>query len=178
MVGGGARAIYGSGVGRLHVVLDRELSTSWVRYRWLVGSAEDRSDPTTMTVWAIGLRETLFKRATTRMSVSSLNLTSSPANHPCETFVIPNFYFITGVGPACANRGWEPSHCELPSGSPNSKCRGKDHIQADPSTITACAVGFVGWWKVALVPSQMALGFSPLKSQLICKLSCEIIQAI
>ena len=89
-----------------------------------MGSAKDhiQSDPTTITVWAIGLRETLLKRA--RMSVSSLNLPSSPANHPCKTFVIPNFYFITGVG-ARANWGWEPSHCELPSGLPNSNCKGE-----------------------------------------------------
>ena len=63
-----------------------------------MGSAKDhiQSDPTTITVWAIGLRETLLKHA--RMSVSSLNLTSLPANHPRETFVVPNFYLTLGLG--------------------------------------------------------------------------------
>jgi len=103
-----------------------------------VGSAKDhlQSDPATITVWAIGLREAFLKNA--GMLVSSFNSTSSiAANHPRHTFVVPYFH-LTGAG---VRVNWSGLGSLLTASFPQDRqtvvAEGKDHIQADPSTITA-----------------------------------------
>lgn len=137
VVGGGARVNY-NGVGNmLYASYPASGLDGWV------GSAKDHvySDPATITVWAIGLRESFLGE--NGMSVSSSNATSSPAfNHPSETFVISDFY-LTGVG---ARVNWSGAGNLLTACFPRDRqtvvVKGKDHLQADPSTITAYAVGF------------------------------------
>ena len=139
VVGGGARADY-TGVGNMLFA-----SYPAVGLAGWVGSAKDhlQSDPATITVWAIGLRESFLSQA--GMNVSSLNATSSPAvNHPSKAFDVPNFY-LTGVG---ARVNWHGVGSLLTSSFPKDRrtvvAEGKDHLEADPSTITAYAVGFQG----------------------------------
>ena len=139
VVGGGARANYG-GLGNMLFA-----SYPTVGLGGWVGSAKDhlQSDPATITVWAIGLREAFLKNA--GMLVSSFNSTSSiAANHPRHTFVVPDFH-LTGAG---ARVNWSGLGSLLTASFPQDRqtvvAEGKDHIQADPSTITAYAVGFMG----------------------------------
>ena len=79
------------------------------------------------------------------MVVTSSSLTAFPAaNHPRKTYVIPNFR-LTGAG---ARVNWGGVGNLLTASFPEDRqtvvAHGKDHIQADISTITAYAVGFMG----------------------------------
>src|SRR5258707_10281987 len=92
VVGGGACANW-SGAGSL---LFASYPTPGLR-SWL-GAAKDHdiSDPSTITVWAIGLRESFLKRF--GMVVRLKEVTSSPpVNHPNISPVTPGFH-LTGVG--------------------------------------------------------------------------------
>ena len=79
------------------------------------------------------------------MFVSSFDSTSSPdANHPRHTFVVPDFH-LTGAG---ARVNWNGVGNLLTASFPEDRqtvvAHGKDHVEADRSTITAYAVGFMG----------------------------------
>ena len=139
VVGGGARANYG-GVGSMLFA-----SYPTVGLGGWVGSAKDhlQSDPATITVWAIGLRESFLRQF--GMFVSSFNSTSSPvANHPRQTFVLPDFR-LTGAG---ARVNWSGVGSLLTASFPQDRqtviAEGKDHLEVDRSNITAYAVGFMG----------------------------------
>lgn len=139
VVGGGAKANYTGNGSILYASYPTSGLGGWV------GSAKDHniSDPATITVWAIGLRESFLKDA--GMRVSSFSNTSSPAvNHPSDTFVVPDFY-LTGVG---ARVNWKSNGNLLTASFPQDHhtvvVKGKDHQVADPATITAYAIGFRG----------------------------------
>jgi len=137
IVGGGARTNY-SGEGSLLFA-----SYPTAQLRGWIGSAKDhvQLDPATITVWAIGLKESFLKRA--GMIVRLFNTTSSlPANHPRHTFVFPDFY-LTGAG---ARVNWNGQGNLLTASYPQDRqtvvAEGKDHDQVDRATITAYAIGF------------------------------------
>jgi len=139
VVGGGAMANYGSGVGSmLYASYPTDDLSGWI------GSAKDHevSDPTTITVWAIGLRKSFLDGF--GMRVTSLSETSSPAvNHPSITYSISEFY-LTSVG---AIDNWTRFGNLLTAVYPQDRqtvvAEGKDHLVADPSTITAYGIGFL-----------------------------------
>lgn len=140
VVGGGARTNFNlSSAGSLLFASypTTELS-GWV------GSGKDhvQSSPATITVWAIGLKETFLKRS--GMLVRLFSTTSSlPAHHPRHTFVLPDFH-LTGAG---ARVNWSVQGNLLTASFPQDRqtvvVEGKDHIESDPSTITAFAIGFI-----------------------------------
>ena len=137
VVGGGARVNYTGAGNMLYASYPTDGLDGWV------GSAKDHidSDPTTITVWAMGLRKSFLKNA--GMRISSFDTTSSPAaNHPCQTLVLPNFH-LTGVG---ARVNWNVQGNLLTACCPRDHqtvvAEGKDHFLPDPSTITAYAIGF------------------------------------
>ena len=141
VVGGGAMANYGSGVGSmLYASYPTDDLSGWI------GSAKDHEvpDPTTITVWAIGLSRSFLSGA--GMEVTSFSGTSSPpVNHPSITISVPNFY-LTGVG---AIDNWTGVGNLLtavyPQNGQTVVAEGKDHLTADPSTITAYGIGFQGY---------------------------------
>lgn len=138
-VGGGARVNY-TGVGNmLYESYPVTGLGGWVAS----GKDHLQSDPASITVWAIGLSTSFLGQY--GLHVSSYNSTSSPiANHPRQTFVIPNFR-LTGAG---ARDNWSGVGNLLTASFPSDRqtvvAEGKDHIQEDPSTITAYAIGFLG----------------------------------
>jgi hypothetical protein len=138
VVGGGAMANYGTGVGSmLYASYPTGDLSGWI------GSAKDHqvSDPTTITVWAIGLRKSFVEEA--GVQVIGVNQTSFPGNHPGIAFQVSaiNFY-LTGIGAIDNWTGYgnlltaiyAPDHQTVVA-------RGKDHLVADPSTITAYGIG-------------------------------------
>jgi hypothetical protein len=138
VVGGGARANYGGGLGSLlYETRPTDGLDGWV------GSAKDhlQSDPATITVWAIGLRKAFLDEA--GMTVTSVNSTTSKvAHHPRHALVVPDFH-LTGGG---ARTNWKGLGSLLTATFPQDRqtwiAQGKDHIESDPATITAWAVGF------------------------------------
>jgi vibriolysin len=137
VVGGGARTNW-AGAGSL---LFASYPTADLR-GW-VGSGKDHdvSDPATITVWAIGLKESFLRR--NRMVVRLSEMTSSPpTNHPRVTYVVNDFN-LTGVG---ARVNWDGAGNLLTASFPQDRqtvvAEAKDHRVADPSTITAYAIGF------------------------------------
>ena len=137
VVGGGARANYAGAGSLLFASYPTPNSQGWI------ASAKDHdiSDPASITVWAIGLKKSFLKGA--GMTVKSFYSSSSPTvNHPSTTFVVPNFY-LTGVG---ARVNWNVAGNLLTASYPQDHqtvfAAGKDHRVADPSTITAYAIGF------------------------------------
>jgi hypothetical protein len=137
LVGGGARTNY-SGLGNmLYESSPRSGVDAWV------GAAKDhiQSDPSTITVWAIGLRTSFLNDA--GMSVSTFTrATNIVANHPRIAVVTPDFH-ITGGG---ARVIWNTTGSLLTASFPQDRqtwvAEGKDHLIADPAIIRAWAIGF------------------------------------
>jgi len=137
VVGGGAMANYGTGVGSmLYASYPTDDLSGWI------GSAKDHqvSDPTTITVWAIGLRGSFLSEAGLQVNLTSVNKTSSPAvDHPSITF--SNFY-LTGIGAIDNWTGFGNLLTAIyPQDNQTVVAEGKDHLVADPSTITAYGIG-------------------------------------
>jgi hypothetical protein len=107
-----------------------------------VGSAKDhiQSDPASITVWAIGLKDSFLSHA--HLTVSVKTSTSAATNHPHLALVIPDFQ-MTGGG---ARVNWSSVGNLLTASFPQDRqtwvAEGKDHVLAERSTITAFAVGF------------------------------------
>jgi len=138
VVGGGAMANYGTGVGSLlYASYPTDDLSGWIGS----GKDHDVSDPTTITVWAIGLKKSFLSAAS--MRVTSIREISSPADHPSITFSVSNFY-LTGVG---AIDNWTQFGNLLTAIYPQDHqtvvAEGKDHLVADPSTITVYSIGFL-----------------------------------
>jgi len=136
VVGGGARANY-QGLGSILFASNPTPGLDgWV------GSAKDhiQSDPASITVWAIGLKDSFLRDA--HLTVSSKTSTSAATNHPHLALVIPDFQ-MTGGG---ARVNWNSVGSLLTASFPQDRqtwvAEGKDHIQPDRSTITVYAVGF------------------------------------
>ncbi len=136
VVGGGARTNYAGAGSLLFASYPTPDLQGWI------ASAKDHdiSNPASITVWAIGLKKSFLRRA--GMAVRSFYSTSPIASHPSTTFVVPNFY-LTGVG---ARVNWNVAGNLLTATYPQDRqtvfAAGKDHIIADPSTVTAYAIGF------------------------------------
>jgi len=137
IVGGGARANW-TGAGSL---LFASYPTPDLR-GWVASSKDhDISDPSTITVWAIGLKDTFLRRAR-MVAVLKEQTSSPPVNHPHITEVLSDFY-LTGVG-ARVNWGVEGNllTAVFPQDRETVVAEGKDHIHPDPANITAYAIGF------------------------------------
>ena len=137
--GGGARVNYGGVGNMLYESRPTDALDGWV------GSAKDhiQPDPSTITVWAIGLKESFLRDA--GMLVSSFtSSTTIAANHPRLAFVKPD-YHLTGGG---ARVNWRGVGSLLTASFPQDRqtwvAEGKDHLEPEPTTITAWAIGFVG----------------------------------
>jgi hypothetical protein len=136
LVGGGAKANY-SGVGNmLYASFPRDGADAWI------GSAKDhiQPDPSTITVWAIGLRKSFLNDA--HMHISRVSKVSPIANHPHVTLVVPNFH-LTGGG---ARMNWHGVGSLLTASFPEDRetwvAAGKEHIRPERTTVTAWAIGF------------------------------------
>lgn len=140
VVGGGAKVNYGTGNGN---ILFASHPTPGLG-GW-VGFSKDHLefDPSTITVWAIGIRTAFLSKY--QLRVTSFNSTSSPiAHHPRQTLVVPNFY-LTGVG---ARLNWSGAGSLLTASFPQDRqtvvAEGTDFVESDPATITTFAIGFAG----------------------------------
>jgi hypothetical protein len=139
LVGGGARANYKGQGSLLFASNPTPGMDGWV------GSSKDHfePDPASITVWAIGLRQSFLRDANMLSDLTlSSKTTSAIASHPRLTIVIPDFH-MTGGG---ARVNWNQLGNLLTASFPQDRqtwvAEGKDHLQPDPSTITAYAVGF------------------------------------
>jgi hypothetical protein len=136
LVGGGARADYGGAGSLLYASFPQDGADTWI------GSAKDHieSDPSTVTVWAIGLRRSFLSK--NGMGVSTIARASRVAHHPRIFVVIPGFH-MTGGG---ARVAWKTAGNLLTASFPQDRetwvAEGKDHLVEDPATVTAWAIGF------------------------------------
>jgi hypothetical protein len=141
VVGGGARANY-TGLGSMLYATYPVEDKAWF------GAAKDHlePDPSTITVWAIGLRRSFLGEL--GLFLRTFETTSSPpVPHPHVVVDVPDEEFhITGGG-ACVNWDVNPSAegSLLTATYPGADNKtwvadGKDHIKPDPSTITAWAI--------------------------------------
>jgi len=139
VMGGGARANYkdlGSMLYRSEPTPDL---VGWV------AAAKDHleSDPASITVWAIGLKNSFLEDAEmlSDLTVSS-EKTIEAAHHPRLAIVNPDFQMTGGGG----RMNWSGLGSLLTASFPQDRqtwvAEGKDHLQPDPSTITVYAVGF------------------------------------
>ena len=140
IVGGGARANYGTGLGSMLYA-----SNPTPDLQGWVGAAKDhiQPDPASITVWAIGLKQSFLEElGLLRDLTLSSGTTAAVAHHPRLAIVVPDFH-LTGGG---ARVNWTGVGSLLTASFPVDRqtwvAEGKDHIQSDPATITAYAVGF------------------------------------
>lgn len=139
VVGGGARANYTGAGSMLYASNPTPKLDGWV------GSAKDhiQSDPASITVWAIGLKQQ-FLTANSMLGdlIVATKTTPVGAHHPRVTVVVPDFH-LTGGG-AVVN--WNGAGSLLTASFPQDRqtwiAEGKDHIDSDISTITGYAIGF------------------------------------
>jgi hypothetical protein len=142
VVGGGARANF-IGLGSMLYGTHPLDSQAWL------GAAKDhlKPDPSTITVWAIGLNVSFLYRAELFVRIIH-NTSSPPAPHPHVIVEVPatEEYHITSGG---ARTNWDgrtpPSLGNMLTASYPGKNQtwiadGKDHIRSDPCTITAWAL--------------------------------------
>jgi hypothetical protein len=142
VVGGGARANY-TGLGSmLWATYPVEDGNSWI------GAAKDHidPDPSTITVWAIGLDRLFLHGAGLSVNVYE-NTSTPPVPHPSVVVDVPGEDFHLSGGGARVN--WDVNPSAVGSlltatyPGPNNRtwvADGKDHLQPDPSTITGWAI--------------------------------------
>jgi len=145
LVGGGARANYGTGAGQLLYASVPGGNTS-VRNggnSWFAASKDhDVADPATVTAFAIGLTATFLAGA--GLAVIYQSYSAPCATHwPWATLIVPGFH-LSGGG---AQDNWTGNGNLLTASFPQDRqtwrARGKDHVVSDPSTITAWGIGLV-----------------------------------
>jgi len=134
LTGGGAKANY-MGRGSMLYGSFPGGGNGWVGY------AKDhiQSDPSSITLWAICLRRSFLNDL--RLRVVTVSKISNRTNHPNVLLYTPNFNLISGG----ATLSWESWGSLLTQCFPLARAtwfaQGKDHLRADPSTITVLAMG-------------------------------------
>jgi vibriolysin len=134
LVGGGAKVNW-SGAGNL-------LYASYPNGNSWVASSKDHdiSSPATITSYAIGLSNAFLQA--NRLAVQSRQVTSGTTNHPNATCTLDYGYKIIGGG---AKANWQGNGSLLTSSFPSDEQAwygaAKDHMRADPSSITVYCIG-------------------------------------
>ena len=131
LVGGGGQVNYG-GSGSL-------LTESYPEGRCWIASSKDhlRPDPSTVTAYAIGLLDTSNSWVVEEFSDSGVR-----AQHPIAVVSVPEQYAMTSCGGRINWRGkGSLLTAIIPRTDSSCEVRGKDHIEGDPSTATAYAIG-------------------------------------
>ncbi len=134
LVGGGARVNW-SGAGNL-------LHASYPNGNSWVASSKDHviSSPATVTSYAVGLSNAFLQA--NRLVVQSRQVTSGTTNHPNTTCTLDFGYKIIGGG---AKANWNSNGSLLTSSFPSGEQAwygaAKDHMVADPSSITVYCIG-------------------------------------
>jgi hypothetical protein len=136
VVGGGARANWTGDGSLLYGSYPTPDGSGWI------GASKDHahSDPSTITVWAIGLKKSFLDHTSTIVTLQELS--SPPVNHPQLTYTVPHFY-LTGGG---ALVHWSGYGSLLTASYPEDRhtwfAAAKDHEEPDPATITVWIIGF------------------------------------
>lgn len=138
LVGGGARANYGNGVGAMLFASCPSGGDSWV------AAAKDhlRDNLATVTSFAIGVKRSFLERA--RVAVIQKSVTSEVDPHPVAECPLEQGYRLVGGG---ARSNWGGVGSLLTGSYPVEDqhiwaARAKDHLQSDPSSVTAWCIGF------------------------------------
>lgn len=100
------------------------------------------SDPHYLTVYAIGMKIDGVTSAYLRSQINLDSTVSSSANHPIAQKSVPSGYLLIGGGAFDNYSGYGNMLVKsYPKNSTTWYVEGKDHRRADPSTITAYAIG-------------------------------------
>ncbi|KDQ55194.1 hypothetical protein JAAARDRAFT_344407 [Jaapia argillacea MUCL 33604] len=139
VVGGGAKANWTGDGNLLYGSYPSPDGRGWI------GASKDHAhpDPSTITVWAIGLKKSFLSDASMTVNFfTRQDLSPAPANHPKLTFVVPDFH-ITGGGALVHWNGFGSllTAC-FPQDRQSWVAAAKDHEQPDPATITIWTIGF------------------------------------
>jgi hypothetical protein len=137
LVGGGARANYGTKVGSLLYSSSPSGGDSWI------AAAKDHSqvDIATVTSFAIGVKRSFLEGV--QLSVIQKSVTSDVTNWPSVECPLEQRYRLVGGG---ARANWGGSGSLLTASYPKDNqnmwvAAAKDHLAADPSSVTAWCIG-------------------------------------
>jgi len=134
MTGGGAQ-VHWTGAGNLLTASYPQSPRSWEAK----SKDHTRSDPAALTVYVIGIRP---RNGAPPPESSIFSAQSGRENHPTSTASIPSGYLLVGGG---AEVNWQGAGNLLTASYPNNAggwiAASKDHLVADPSVITAYAIG-------------------------------------
>jgi hypothetical protein len=139
IVGGGVRANYKGHGSMVYASNPTPELDGWV------GCARDHreSDPASITVWAIGLKQSFLQELAMLADLSlSSKTTTAATHHPRLTVVTPDFHMTGGGGRV----NWDTAGSFLTAAFPQDRqtwvAEGKDHFIPEPTTITAYTIGF------------------------------------
>jgi hypothetical protein len=134
MTGGGAFADYGSGAGSLLTASYPDSDSSWQAR----SKDHDISDPAQLTAYVIGIKHNQIAH---RAQHSITSFAGSQAQHPTAQVQVAAGFTLCGGGALDNYSGNGNLLTAIFPQGPFWMAAGKDHEHADPSTITAYAIG-------------------------------------